>query len=35
MATFSYRWSERETNANASTVWAPFKEDTDYFGLLD
>lgn len=30
-----FRWSERETNANASTVWAPFKEDTDYFGSRD
>ena len=28
-----FRWSERETTAN--TVWAPFKEDTDYFGSRD
>ena len=27
-----FRWSERATQTNASTVWAPFKEDTDYFG---
>lgn len=27
-----FRWTERETNTNAGTVWAPFKEDTDYFG---
>tara|TARA_B100000029_G_scaffold444950_1_gene465057 strand:+ start:162 stop:548 length:387 start_codon:yes stop_codon:yes gene_type:complete len=30
-----FRWTERETNANAGTVWAPFKEDTDYFGSRD
>jgi len=27
-----FRWSERKSQANASTVWAPFDADTDYFG---
>ena len=27
-----FRCNERATRANASTVWAPFDADTDYFG---
>ena len=28
-----FRWRERDaTGSNASTVWAPFEADTDYFG---